>query len=274
VVFSRYHARPYYELDLPGSCFSLDLSGNGKYLIAAGKHVHANQFGSGGDVTVVDLDPPPLAPIPQIPDSELIIDSLVTLCRDVFHLRIPVYNAGYAPMTVDSMALQSGFGAADQSVVVFDTAALHAEILPGDTLWVPVTFSPCAVGVTIGWYTHVFRFDVAGLSLGYGVIAQFVYPNASQEPPGLAAPDFVLNNPYPNPFNAQTGFTYSLPQASPVTLLIFDLQGREVHREDHALVTAGWHRQLFDASSLSSGVLFMRLESKFGSKTQKLMLLK
>lgn len=273
VVFSRYHAHPYYELDLPGSCFSLDLSGNGKYLMASGKHVHANQFGNGGDIVVVDLDPPPFEPIPQIPDSELIIESFVTFCIDTLHLRIPVYNAGYASMTIDSMVLQSGFGTADESIVDFDTVAIRAEIPPGDTLWIPVTFLPCAHDISIGWYTHIFRIDVAGLSLGYGVIAQFVYPNAAENTPILLPQEYTLST-FPNPFNPTTNLSFTLPQAGTVDLAIYNTNGRLATQVNSEYYLAGTHSIVFDASDLPSGIYIAHLNANGVGAAQKLVLMK
>lgn len=39
---------------------------------------------------------------------------------------------------------------------------------------------------------------------------------------------FALQSPYPNPFNPSTTIQYDRPEASRVTLTIFDLTGREV----------------------------------------------
>jgi hypothetical protein len=45
------------EIDMPGSPFSLDMSLDGRYIIAGGKAVHANELGSGGDVMVCEMVP-------------------------------------------------------------------------------------------------------------------------------------------------------------------------------------------------------------------------
>ena len=44
----------YYTVDMPGSMFSVDISNDGSYATAAGKHVHANALGRGGDVVLIN----------------------------------------------------------------------------------------------------------------------------------------------------------------------------------------------------------------------------
>jgi hypothetical protein len=44
----------YYTVDMPGSVFSVDITSDGSYATAAGKHVHANQMGRGGDIVLIE----------------------------------------------------------------------------------------------------------------------------------------------------------------------------------------------------------------------------
>jgi len=46
----------YYTVDMPGSMFSVDISSDGSYATAAGKHIHANAFGRGGDIVLINTD--------------------------------------------------------------------------------------------------------------------------------------------------------------------------------------------------------------------------
>ncbi len=46
----------YYTVDMPGSMFSVDIASDGSYATAAGKHIHANAFGRGGDIVLINLD--------------------------------------------------------------------------------------------------------------------------------------------------------------------------------------------------------------------------
>ena len=46
----------YYTVDMPGSMFSVDIANDGSYATAAGKHIHANVTGRGGDVVLINTD--------------------------------------------------------------------------------------------------------------------------------------------------------------------------------------------------------------------------
>ena len=49
------------QINFPGSAFSVDVSSNGQYVVGGSKAVHANQFGSGGRVELIQL---PTTPTP------------------------------------------------------------------------------------------------------------------------------------------------------------------------------------------------------------------
>ncbi len=46
----------YYTVDMPGSMFSVDISSDGSYATACGKHIHANVSGRGGDIVMINTD--------------------------------------------------------------------------------------------------------------------------------------------------------------------------------------------------------------------------
>jgi len=46
----------YYSVDMPGSMFSVDISNDGAYATACGKHIHANVSGRGGDIAQIKTD--------------------------------------------------------------------------------------------------------------------------------------------------------------------------------------------------------------------------
>ena len=89
---------------------------------------------------------------------------------------------------------------------------------------------------------------------------------------GLAS-TFVLTI-FPNPFNAVTTISLSLPTASDFELSVFDMTGRYVHTLHEGILNAGEHRIGFDAGSLPSGIYFARMEMPSQLSTQKLLLIK
>lgn len=79
---------------------------------------------------------------------------------------------------------------------------------------------------------------------------------------------------YPNPFNASTTISYSLPQSSSVTLDIYDILGRKVQTLYHGKQAAGRHSLIWQADSFVSGIYFYRLTANSLKQTRKLILLK
>lgn len=47
---------PVFSINTPGSVFHVDISSDGRYITSAGKHVHANEMGSGTDVYMAEID--------------------------------------------------------------------------------------------------------------------------------------------------------------------------------------------------------------------------
>jgi hypothetical protein len=85
----------------------------------------------------------------------------------------------------------------------------------------------------------------------------------------------ALNQNYPNPFNPSTTINFTLAEDSHVSLRVFDMLGREVATLANSEMKAvEVHNVLFDASRLSSGLYFYRLDAGKSSLVKKLMLLK
>lgn len=85
---------------------------------------------------------------------------------------------------------------------------------------------------------------------------------------------FDLSQNYPNPFNPSTTIKFSLPEASNVTLKVFNTLGEEVTVLVNRIMEAGTHEVNFEASQLQSGIYFYRLEAGTFSQVKKLTLLK
>ncbi|MBC8346919.1 MAG: T9SS type A sorting domain-containing protein [Candidatus Marinimicrobia bacterium] len=96
---------------------------------------------------------------------------------------------------------------------------------------------------------------------------------------------FTLESNYPNPFNPTTMIRYRLPEASSVSLVIYDLRGNEVTRWVMANETAGFKRKTWDATDkngnkVPAGIYLLKMtaESKVTnrvfSQTLKMALIK
>ncbi len=69
---------------------------------------------------------------------------------------------------------------------------------------------------------------------------------------------YALNPAWPNPFNATTTVTVSLPAASELNVIVYNVAGQRVAELAHGSYTAGQHEFTLDASSLASGLYIVR----------------
>ena len=98
---------------------------------------------------------------------------------------------------------------------------------------------------------------------------------------------YSLSQNYPNPFNPSTRLRFALPQRSTVSLLIYDILGREVNRPfygytlDAGTFEVQWDGKDETGASLPSGLYFLRIIATDDdaiipsyTSTKKLLLLK
>jgi hypothetical protein len=114
------------------------------------------------------------------------------------------------------------------------------------------------------YYYRLKQVDVNGSSL-YSNTAEgdFVAPSV-----------FSLNQNYPNPFNPSTVIAYSIPKASNVKLSVYNAIGQVVDVLENGYKEAGNYTISFNASALSSGIYFYKLEAGQNSQIRKMMLVK
>ena len=92
-------------------------------------------------------------------------------------------------------------------------------------------------------------------------------------------PSLLATSCFPNPFNAATSIKFSLAEPAPVTLSIFDLQGRLVKRILTAELSAGTHRYDWDGADadsrpVSPGVYLYELNAGGRAVTGKVLFLR
>ena len=89
---------------------------------------------------------------------------------------------------------------------------------------------------------------------------------------------YSISQNYPNPFNPTTKIDFELPYDSKVSILLYDISGREVGKLVNEQLTAGYHNVQFNGSNLSSGMYFYRINANGGSQnfvtTKKMVLIK
>ncbi|MCB9474268.1 MAG: hypothetical protein H6678_10705 [Candidatus Delongbacteria bacterium] len=85
---------------------------------------------------------------------------------------------------------------------------------------------------------------------------------------------FTLPRNAPNPFNAGTRISWTLPVSSRVELTVFDLGGRRVRHQDLGRMVQGQHEYRLVADDLPSGVLFYRIVTEQETHWGKMLHLK
>jgi len=85
---------------------------------------------------------------------------------------------------------------------------------------------------------------------------------------------FELSQNYPNPFNPTTTLSFSIPVRSEVRISLINVIGEVVKEIASGTYESGTHEVKLDASGLSSGVYFYKLEAGEFTSTKKLILMK
>ncbi|MBE0572153.1 MAG: T9SS type A sorting domain-containing protein, partial [Ignavibacteriaceae bacterium] len=85
---------------------------------------------------------------------------------------------------------------------------------------------------------------------------------------------FELSQNYPNPFNPTTTISFQLPEATFISLKVFDALGTEVETIAEGKYPAGVHEVNFNAEKLSSGLYMYRIISGSTELTRKMMVIK
>lgn len=85
---------------------------------------------------------------------------------------------------------------------------------------------------------------------------------------------FTLDQNYPNPFNPGTKIKYSIPVQTFVNLKVYDVLGRIVTTLLNEEKPAGNYEVEFNATALSNGIYFYRLQTDNYIETKKMILLK
>ncbi len=97
--------------------------------------------------------------------------------------------------------------------------------------------------------------------------------------PGSMPPTQILISAYPNPFNPITTIQYDLPEQSDVSLIVYDVAGREVQTLVSTSLAAGsyevrWDGTNRDGRQVVGGLYFARLQAGQYSNVVKMVYLR
>jgi hypothetical protein len=86
--------------------------------------------------------------------------------------------------------------------------------------------------------------------------------------------EFNISDIYPNPFNASTTISYSIPNLSDIKVSVFNILGQEIITLFNSEQLPGFHTITWDAGDISSGFYIIRLENNTGIISKKVLLVK
>ena len=112
------------------------------------------------------------------------------------------------------------------------------------------------------------------------VLGEFTISSVGVEESFYIPADIQLEQNYPNPFNPTTTIKYSIPSVissgarNLVTLKVYNVLGKEMATLINEEKSAGNYSVSFDASYLSSGIYFYKLQAGTYVQTKKMVLMK
>ena len=152
----------------------------------------------------------------------------------------------------------------------------NMQFVSGDTA---VGFIPPQIDSTVIYY-YISAVSNCGRTVTKPIVApdgfyKFMVENSVTDIADNSQPEaFYLSQNYPNPFNPSTSIQYAVGSRQFVSLKVYDVLGNEVATLVNEEKPAGNYEIEFDATGLSSGVYFYKLNAGRFIETKKLILLR
>jgi hypothetical protein len=196
---------------------------------------------------------------------------------------LPIQLASFTGVTTDAHVTLHWMTVSEQANYGFDVERRS----DGVAAWTKVGFVE-GNGTTIEKHTYGFndqpatpgkyfyrlkQIDVGGGGSYSEPVAVTVNVAGAITAPEVPVVTALMQN-YPNPFNPSTRVGYALAHAGHVRLNLFNALGQPVATLVDADQSAGFQNVQFDATRLSSGVYFYRLEADGLVQTRRMMLVR
>lgn len=219
-----------------------------------------------------------------IPDNVNIND--INLYLSLVHGAVEQLQVTLISPTGQSVQLINGYiplGAGADFTTLFDD---QADSILNSNTYIHVlsrmkpltTINSAFTGISSAGYWKLRINDVSGLQTGqlmaWGLQmnnSQVIgIQNISNEVPAK----FELGQNYPNPFNPVTNFKIQVPKQGNVKIILFDITGKEVKVLLNQNLNAGVYNVDLDASNLSSGTYFYKMETNGFTDVKKMIVVK
>lgn len=127
-------------------------------------------------------------------------------------------------------------------------------------------------GIFIDEHSNIY---ITGMSaLDYATVKYIQSPTSVDDKNFQFPDEFSLYQNYPNPFNPNTVISWQSPVGSWQTLRVYDVLGNEVATLADEYKPAGSYEVEWDATDLSSGIYFYKLQAGDFIATKKMILIK
>ena len=105
-------------------------------------------------------------------------------------------------------------------------------------------------------------------------IEEIIVANKESYIPVDMPSEFMVSDAYPNPFNPSTSISIYIPSSDFVNLSAYNVMGQKVATLYNGSMAAGSHTITWNASNMTSGMYFIRAESKSEVSIQRVSLVK
>ncbi|MEO0216487.1 MAG: T9SS type A sorting domain-containing protein, partial [candidate division WOR-3 bacterium] len=136
--------------------------------------------------------------------------------------------------------------------------------------WIP---DACVQDNEITIKVKLLNGTIAVLS-GFEIYAEEVGGGGPQGEEAQIAKPFYFDKIYPNPTKGILKIRYNSPDNRKITIKLYDVCGRLVHKEDIAKSRIGVNEVLIRPEDFAAGVYFVRLETEGYEKIEKAILLR
>lgn len=173
----------------------------------------------------------------------------------------------------DTISVSIDYEKADSSALTVSPVLFG--LAAGDSQVITFTINPSLLDV--GQYNNKLILDAKYCPSGFHYEKSVRFkielpsniPNDTNELPI----QYSLEPNYPNPFNANTTIKYALKTEVKVSLIIYDLLGREIKILVNKRQKPGWHETHFRSEGLPSGLYFYKISAGDFTKIRKMMLI-
>jgi hypothetical protein len=189
-------------------------------------------------------------------------------------LILPVNNATNQLQNVTLLWDSNAYATSFRIQLSKDSSFLTTPIFDSSIANTPLQMRPDFLELGMKYFWRVNATNILGTS-AWSSIRNFTIRTIGIKQISTEIPSgYKLLNNYPNPFNPVTKIRFQIPHISYVEIKIFDITGKNVKSLISQSLKEGIYETVFDASSLPSGIYFVRMKTESYIGVDKIVLIK